>query len=74
MKATHSFELIERVRVGGTPRRRAVIVVATKAHRDRLESSLAECGIDLTAVAATGQYIALDAAETLRPIHGRFIA
>jgi len=44
----------------------AVIVVATKAHRDRLESSLAECGIDLTAVAATGQYIALDAAETLR--------
>jgi len=39
---------------------------STKAHRDRLESSLAECGIDLTAVAATGQYIALDAAETLR--------
>ncbi|MBV9209069.1 MAG: MEDS domain-containing protein [Acidobacteria bacterium] len=43
----------------------ACIVVATKEHRDALEDSLRSNGIDLMKAVASGQYITLDAQETL---------
>lgn len=41
------------------------VVVATPEHRAVLHSRLAAAGVDVTAAAATGRYVALDAAETL---------
>jgi signal transduction histidine kinase/ActR/RegA family two-component response regulator len=41
------------------------IVVATKAHREALDERLKACGIDVAAAAACGQYVSLDAEETL---------
>lgn len=43
----------------------ACIVVATKAHRDGLDEKLQVHGLDVAAARASGQYISLDAAETL---------
>jgi signal transduction histidine kinase len=43
----------------------ACIVVATKSHRDSLHERLKTYGLDLDAAVACGQYVALDAAETL---------
>lgn len=43
----------------------ACIVVATKAHREALAKKLNTSGLDVAAAAASGQYVALDAAETL---------
>ncbi len=43
----------------------AVIVVATSAHRVRLQALLESDGIDVVLASASGQYVALDAAETL---------
>ncbi len=43
----------------------AVIVVATKAHREKLEELLEDSGVDVSAARASAQYIALDAGETL---------
>jgi signal transduction histidine kinase/ActR/RegA family two-component response regulator len=43
----------------------AVIVVATKEHRMGLEELLQESGLDIFRARATGQYIPLDADETL---------
>ncbi|HKY05339.1 MAG TPA: ATP-binding protein [Blastocatellia bacterium] len=43
----------------------ACVVVATRAHIDGLEQRLREAGLDLTPVFARGQYVPLDAAETL---------
>jgi signal transduction histidine kinase len=43
----------------------AAIVIATRAHRVGLEERLEADGLDLVAASARGQYIALDAAETL---------
>ena len=40
-------------------------VVATPAHREGLEQRLKARGLDLEAIAASGRYCALDAAETL---------
>lgn len=57
----------------------ACIVVATKEHRESLEEQLQACGLDVAAASACGQYISLDAAETLskfmidgQPEPGRF--
>jgi signal transduction histidine kinase/ActR/RegA family two-component response regulator len=41
------------------------VVVATKAHRDGLDELMRANGLDLTNALATGQYVPLDAAETL---------
>jgi PAS domain S-box-containing protein len=41
------------------------IVIATSAHREALEKRLAEQGINIAAVKARGQFVPLDAAETL---------
>ena len=43
----------------------ACIVIATKAHRERLEERLKAKGLDLIAAHMRGEYIALDAVETL---------
>ena len=43
----------------------AVIVVATKAHRQGLDALLQAQGLDLREASAAGRYISLDAAETL---------
>ena len=43
----------------------AVIIVATEPHRDSLERRLTANGVDWQAARQRGQYIALDAAETL---------
>ncbi|MGB9179592.1 MAG: ATP-binding protein [Pyrinomonadaceae bacterium] len=43
----------------------ACIVVATEEHRAGLEEKLLADGLNLKAACATGQYLALDAAETL---------
>lgn len=44
----------------------ACIVVATKAHREELERQLQARGLELEAAQSAGQYLSLDAAETLR--------
>jgi signal transduction histidine kinase len=46
----------------------AVIVITTQAHRAELEARLLSDGVDVAAVGASGQYAALDAAETLSAI------
>lgn len=43
----------------------ACIVVATPAHREGLEERLLNFGLDVAAARASGQYVALDAAELL---------
>jgi signal transduction histidine kinase/CheY-like chemotaxis protein len=43
----------------------ACIVVATKAHRDGLDARLQAYGVDVASASASGQYVSLDAAETL---------
>lgn len=41
------------------------MVVATKAHRDELDTRLQAYGLDVAAATASGQFISLDAMETL---------
>ena len=41
------------------------VIIATKAHRDGLESKLMGAGVDITTASASGKYVSLDAAETL---------
>src|SRR5689334_25355572 len=43
----------------------ACIVVATPAHRSELEERLQAAGLDVACAQASGQFVALDAAETL---------
>jgi signal transduction histidine kinase len=43
----------------------ACIVVATRAHREALEERLNACELNMAAAVASGQYVSLDAAETL---------
>ncbi|HEX8141570.1 MAG TPA: ATP-binding protein [Pyrinomonadaceae bacterium] len=43
----------------------ACIVVATKTHRAQLDERLEARGVDVTRASACGQYVSLDAAETL---------
>jgi signal transduction histidine kinase/ActR/RegA family two-component response regulator len=57
----------------------ACIVVATKEHRDELEALMLNSGLDVAGARSSGQYVALDAAETLsklmfegQPEPGRF--
>ncbi|MEN3331811.1 MAG: hypothetical protein V7641_1176, partial [Blastocatellia bacterium] len=43
----------------------ACLVVATKAHREDLDERLTASGVDVAAAKACGQFLSLDAAETL---------
>jgi signal transduction histidine kinase/ActR/RegA family two-component response regulator len=47
---------------------RSCLVIATRDHRDALDERLRDAGLDLSAAQATGQYVAVDAAETLARI------
>ena len=44
---------------------RNCLVIATKDHRDALDVRLRDAGLDLSAAQAAGQYVAVDAADTL---------
>jgi MEDS: MEthanogen/methylotroph, DcmR Sensory domain len=52
--------LAEGIRDGGV-----AVVIATSAHRLAFEDRMADAGVDLMAAAARGDYVALDAEETL---------
>ncbi len=55
--------------IGGALRAKgAGVVIATREHLDALESTLTAGGIDLAAAQRNGQYIALEAGETLNQI------
>jgi PAS domain S-box-containing protein len=43
----------------------AAVIIATKAHRDAIETCLTESGLDVAAASAEGRYFSLDAAQTL---------
>jgi signal transduction histidine kinase/ActR/RegA family two-component response regulator len=47
---------------------RSCLVIATKDHRDALDERLRRAGLDLANARAAGQYVAVDAAETLARI------
>ena len=47
---------------------RNCLVIATKDHRDALDERLRDAGLDLSTAQATGQYVAVDAADTLARI------
>ncbi len=47
---------------------RSCLVIATKDHRDALDERLRDAGLDLSTAQATGQYVAVDAADTLARI------
>lgn len=49
----------------GLEKGQGCIVVGTKEHRDELDEQLAAKGFDLETARATGQYLSLDAGETL---------
>ena len=49
----------------GLERGEAGIVVATREHREALENCLKAMGVDVAGASASGQYVALDAAELL---------
>lgn len=56
---------VSRYLAEGMNRREAVIVVATQAHRDAIDSGLVGHGIDPDVARASGQYYCIDAAELL---------
>jgi hypothetical protein len=58
-------EVVSRFVSTGLAAREATIVIATPPHREQLEARLHAYGVDLAAACAQGQYMALDAAETL---------
>jgi len=47
---------------------RNCLVIATKEHRDALDERLRDAGLDLATAQATGQYVTVDAADTLARI------
>lgn len=50
---------------GGLRAGDAVVIIATDAHRETIEAQLAGFGLDVAAARESGQYLALNAAETL---------
>ncbi|MGA3150876.1 MAG: MEDS domain-containing protein [Streptosporangiaceae bacterium] len=56
-----SAYLLEAIRDGG-----AAVVIATPDHRRAFEEQLVQAGADIAAAWASGRYLALDAAETMR--------
>jgi hypothetical protein len=61
----HLVDAVSRFVDTGLAEGEAVIVVATPPHREQLEARLRAGGVDLATACAQGQYVALDAAETL---------
>src|SRR5262249_27375091 len=61
----HLVDAVSRFVSAGLTAGEAAIVVATPPHREQLDARLRAHGVDLATACAQGQYIALDAAETL---------
>lgn len=59
------LDALEGFVIGGIRSGDGVIVIATQDHRDALEHRLLICGVDVERARARGQYIDLDAEETL---------
>jgi PAS domain S-box-containing protein len=62
---THLLDAVSRFTGTGLEAGEAVVVIATQPHRDHLEARLRAHGVDLETAGAQGQYVPLDAAETL---------
>jgi len=76
----HLLDAVSRFTGTGLAAGEAVVVIATPPHRDCLEARLHAHGVDLATACAQGQYVPLDAAETLAqvmidgwPDKGRFV-
>src|SRR5437899_801372 len=61
----HLVETVSRFAGTGLGAGEAAIVITTPPHREQLETRLRTHGVDLATAGAQGQYVALDAAETL---------
>jgi PAS domain S-box-containing protein len=61
----HLVDAMSRFVSTGLTAGEAAIVIATPPHREQLDARLRAHGVDLATACAQGQYIALDAAETL---------
>ena len=61
----HLVDAVSRFVSTGLAAGEAAIVIATPPHREQLDARLCAYGVDLATASAQGQYIALDAAETL---------
>jgi len=59
------LEAVSKFVAAALNRGEAGIVIATQAHREALEAQLTAGGIDIEAARDRGQYIAVDAADTL---------
>src|SRR5438552_7636492 len=64
----HLLDAVSRFTGSGLAAGEAVVVIATQPHRDYLEARLGAHGVDLASVCAEGQYVPLDAVETLSQI------
>jgi len=64
----HLLDAVSRFTGTGLEAGEAVVVIATQPHRDHLEARLRAHGVDLEIASAQGQYVPLDAAETLAQI------
>jgi len=61
----HLIDTVRRFVGAGLTAGEAAIIIATPPHREQLEARLRAQGIDLATAYGQGQYVALDAAETL---------
>ena len=61
----HLLDAVSRFTGTGLEAGEAVVVLATQPHRDYLEARFRAHGVDLATMGARGQYVSLDAAETL---------
>ena len=61
----HLVDAVSRFVSTGLAAGEAAIVIATPPHREQLDARLRAHGVDLATACAQGQYVALDAAETL---------
>jgi two-component system NtrC family sensor kinase len=61
----HLLDAVQHFTGTGLAAGEAVVVIATPSHREQLEARLRAHGVDLSTACAQGQYVPLDAAETL---------
>src|SRR6516164_2703163 len=61
----HLIDTVSRFAGAGLMAGEAAIVIATPLHREQLDARLHAQGVDLATAYVQGQYVALDAAETL---------
>jgi hypothetical protein len=64
----HLLQAVSRFTGAGLEAGEAAVVIATQPHREDIEARLWAHGLDLTTAHAQGQYVPLDAAETLSQV------